>query len=67
MYVCLLPRNSAPLQSTPQMILILNQHDLGSAVVYNSFALHVTLLYVEKFLFDASYEVKYTITYRKLV
>jgi len=44
---------------------ILNQHDHGSALVHNSFAL--TELYVEKFRFDASYEAKYTINNRKLV
>jgi len=34
-YFCLLPINSAPLKSTPQIIHILNQHDAGSALVHN--------------------------------
>jgi len=56
LYVCLFVSiNSAPLLSTQHVICILNQHDPSSALAHNLFAL---TLYVEKFLFDTSYEAK---------
>jgi len=39
--VCLLLINSAPLQSTPHMIHIVNQHDPWSVLVYQLLALIV--------------------------
>jgi len=46
------------------MIHILNQHDPGTALLYT---IHSHRLHVEKFLFDASYETKYTINNRNAI
>jgi len=37
-WICLLTTNSTPLWSTPHMTHILNQHDPGSVLMYNSLA-----------------------------